>query len=100
MFNPFKNDHFTYQSYTLKRILTIFFIFISSQTFSQANYSKIGIGFQAGLTTAYTGLSYDNNSTAPNPDALKSLSLNKSKTFGGSLDYNITPFLSAGVEYN
>lgn len=73
---------------------------ITSQSFSQANFSRIGIGLQGGLSTAYTGLSYDNSLGAPFPNASKGIGTNKSQALGGSLDYYFTPFISAGVEYN
>lgn len=84
----------------MKKILTIILLLSSLSGFSQANFYKFGIGLQAGTTTAYTGLSYEGAMIASNPDAEKKLGTNKSITFGGSLDYYVTPFISAGLEYN
>jgi len=85
----------------LKKTFTIIFILLGTiKAFSQANFYKIGVGVNAGLTTAYTGLSYTADLTAPYRDATKGIGTNKTKTFGGSLDYYFTPFINAGVEYN
>lgn len=85
----------------LKNLFTILLILLGTlKTYSQANYYKFGIGVNAGLTTAYTGFSYDGAENAPAKDTKNSLDLSKSKGYGGSLDFYITPFTSAGVEYN
>lgn len=85
----------------MKNLFTTLLILLGTlNAFSQANFYKFGIGVNAGLTTAYTGFSYDGAKGAPAKDASKSLDLNKSKTFGGSLDYYFTPFISGGMEYN
>jgi hypothetical protein len=84
----------------LKKILTIILLLSSFSGFSQANYFQFGIGLQGGISTAYTGLSYEGAMIASNPLADKKLGTNKSRTFGGSLDYYVTPFISAGLEYN
>lgn len=85
----------------MKKIFTIIIILLGTiKAFSQANFYKIGIGVNAGLTTAYTGLSYGESPVIDDFTADKSLSLNKSKVFGGSLDYYFSPFINAGVEYN
>jgi hypothetical protein len=85
----------------LKKTFTTITILLGSLTgFSQTNFYKLGIGFNAGVSTAYTGLSYTGDEAASDPDATKDLSINKSKAFGGSIDYYFTPFINAGIEYN
>ena len=85
----------------MKKTFTTISILLGSLTgFSQANFYKLGIGFNAGMSTAYTGLSYTGDEAASDRDAAKELSTNKSKAFGGSLDYYFTPFINAGMEYN
>ena len=85
----------------MKKLLLIFLLFGAFNAFSQSNnFSRIGIGVGAGLTTAYTGLSYGLSPVIPGFSPSKTLAINKSKFFAGSLDYYFTPFITAGLEYN
>jgi len=84
----------------LKKILTIILLLSSFSGFSQSSFYRFGFGVQGGVTTAYTGLSYEGAPVQSNPNAEKSLGTNKSIFYGVSADYYITPFLSAGLEYN
>lgn len=91
----------------MKKIFTIILLLSSFSGFSQANFFRFGIGLQGGISTAYTGLSYGNlkvtnpiTGTDTTFTAKDGLALNKSKNFGLSVDYYITPFISAGLEYN
>ena len=91
----------------MKKILTIILLLSSLSGFSQANFYQFGIGLQGGVTTAYTGLSYGdlkviNPSTGIDTTftAKDGIAINKDKSFGLSLDYYFTPFISAGIEYN
>lgn len=85
----------------MKKTFTTITILLGSLTgFSQTNFYKLGIGINAGVSTAYTGLSYTGDEAASDSDASKDLSINKSKVFGGSVDYYFTPFINAGIEYN
>lgn len=84
----------------MKKIIFILFLFCSLKGFSQANFSRIGIGFNGGLSTAYTGLSYGLSPIIPGFNPIKGLATNKSQSFGGSLEYYFTPFINAGLEYN
>lgn len=79
---------------------TLVLVLLTLSAFSQANFYKLGIGVNAGLTTAYTGFSYGESPIIEDFSPNKTLSINKSKAFGGSLDYYFTPFISAGAEYN
>lgn len=82
---------------TLTLIVT-FFIAIAN-VFGQSQFYNIAVGVNAGMSTAFTGLNYKSG-LAPFEKNEKSLMINKSSSFGGSLDYYFTPFLNAGIEYN
>lgn len=86
----------------MKKLIFILLLFISVQAFSQAEFSRIGFGISGGVTTAYTGLTYGLSELPGlagfNPK--KTLTINKSKVLGGSLDYYFTPFIYGGLEYN
>lgn len=86
----------------MKKLVFTLLLFVSVKAFSQANFYRIGIGVNAGLTTAYTGLTYGMSPVTGlvgfNPK--KELATNKSKVMGGSLDYYFTPFIYGGVSYN
>jgi hypothetical protein len=84
----------------LKKLLVILLILGALKAYPQANFSRIGIGVGGGLTTAYTGLSYGLSPIIPGFNPVKGLSTNKSRYFGGFLDYYFTPFITAGLEYN
>jgi hypothetical protein len=84
----------------LKKLLVIFLLFGTFKAYSQANFSRIAIGVGAGVTTAYTGLTYGLSPIIPGFNPVKGFSLNKSKYYAGSLDYYFTPFITAGIEYN
>ncbi len=76
---------------------------MSVQAFSQAQFSRIGFGVAGGLTTAFTGLTYGLSPDVfplAGVDPNKTLTINKSKVLGASLDYYFTPFIHGGVEYN
>jgi len=85
----------------LKRTLTLIVTFFigAANVLAQSQFYNIAIGVNAGLTTAFTGLNYDEGLAAFNSNK-KSLMINKAPSFGVSLDYYFTPFLNAGVEYN
>ncbi len=84
----------------MKKIFTILLIASSLVSYSQSNFSKISVGFQAGLTSAFTGLTYGQSKQYADFFAPKSFGSNKSKAVGGSVDFYISPFISAGLEYN
>lgn len=86
----------------MKKLIFILFLFASVKAFSQAEFNRIGFGVTAGLTTAFTGLTYGDSPIAGlvGFSPKKDLSINKAKVFGGSLDYYFTPFIYGGVEYN
>lgn len=84
----------------MKKTLLFIFLLSSLKGFSQANFNRIGIGFNGGLSTAYTGLSYGLSPIIPGFNPVKGLATNKSRSFGGSLDYYFTPFINAVIEYN
>lgn len=75
---------------------------MSVKAYSQANFSRIGVGISGGVTTAYTGLSYGDSPIAglAGFSPKKSLTTNKTYVVGGSLDYYFTPFIIGGIEYN
>ncbi|RKD13171.1 hypothetical protein BCY91_10110 [Pelobium manganitolerans] len=86
----------------MKKLIFALLLFVSANAFSQATFYRIGLGVNAGLTTAYTGLTY-----GPSPvEGLvgfapsKGLMTNKTRSFGGSLDYYFTPFIYGGINYN
>lgn len=86
----------------MKKIIFTLLLLTALKAYPQANFNRIGLGFTGGLTTAYTGLTYGES---PIPglagfNPTKGLTLNKSKTFGASLDYYFTPFITGGIEYN
>ncbi|HET8829282.1 MAG TPA: hypothetical protein VFM79_08060, partial [Pelobium sp.] len=86
----------------MKKIIFILLLFVSAQAFSQAEFNRIGFGVNAGVTTAFTGLTYG-LSELPGLNgfnAKKTLTSNKSKVLGGSLDFYFTPFIYGGLEYN
>lgn len=85
----------------MKRTLTLIVTFFigAANVLAQSQFYNIAIGVNAGLTTAFTGLNYDEGLAAFNSNK-KSLMINKAPSFGVSLDYYFTPFLNAGVEYN
>lgn len=86
----------------MKRLILALIFFTSVKAYSQANFSRIGIGATAGVTAAYTGLTFG-LSDLPGLagfNAKKGITTNKSKVFGGSLDYYFTPFITGGIEYN
>ena len=78
-------------------IITSFF---SLTVFSQANFSRIGIGITGGLTSNFSDFSYGLSPIIPGFNPVKTFSINKTRVFGGSLDYFFTPFINAGIEYN
>lgn len=81
--------------------LIFFILFLGTlQGFSQANFNRLGIGFNAGLSTSYTGLTYGLSPIIPGFNPAKGITINKSQAFGGSFEYYFTPFINAGVEYN
>lgn len=64
---------------------------------AQAEFYNFAIGVQGGMTTAFTGFNYKNGVYS---EASKSLTINKSKAYGATVDYYFTPFINAGLEYN
>lgn len=87
----------------MKKLILILLLFISVNAFSQTNLFRIGLGINSGITTAYTGLTYGLSPDIPGLSGLdptKSLTINKASTFGGSLDYYFSPFITAGLGYN
>ena len=84
----------------MKKLLVILLIFGALKAYPQANFSRIGIGVSGGLTTAYTDLSFGLSPIIPGFNPVRGFSTNKSKYFGGSVDYYFTPFITAGLEYN
>lgn len=84
----------------MKKLLLFIFLLGTLQGFSQANFSRISIGLNGGLSTSYTGLSYGLSPVIPGFSPVKGLMLNKSQSFGGSLEYYFSPFINAGLEYN
>ena len=84
----------------MKKLILTIFLFGTLKGFSQVNFSRIGIGINAGITASYTDFSYGLSPIIPGFIAIKGLTTNKSKAFGGSLEYYFTPFITAGVEYN
>ena len=87
----------------LRKIIFVFVIigtFFSIKTSAQANFSRIGFGISGGLTSSFSGLTYGLSPIIPGYNPVKTLAINKSRVFGGSLDYFFTPFINAGIEYN
>ncbi|MBK0383752.1 hypothetical protein I5M32_12355 [Pedobacter sp. SD-b] len=84
----------------MKKIILTLLLFGALKAYSQANFSRIGVGLSAGLSSSFTGLSYGPGGSIPGFAPKKTLFINKSNTFGGSLDYYFTPFITAGLEYN
>ena len=84
----------------MKKLITFLFLIGTLQGFSQANFNRIGIGFNTGFSTAYTGLSYGDSPIIPGFRPVKGITTNKSQVFGGSLEYYFSPFINAGIEYN
>ena len=84
----------------MKKLLVILLLFGALTAYSQANFSRIAVGAGGGLTTAYTDLSFGLSPIIPGFNPVRGLATNKSKYFGGSIDYYFTPFISAGIEYN
>ncbi|MFD1629127.1 hypothetical protein [Pseudopedobacter beijingensis] len=82
----------------MKRTLTLIFtLFVSIAAMAQAEFYNFAVGIQGGMTTAFTGFNYKNGVY---PEASKSLTINKSKAYGATVDYYFTPFINAGLEYN
>lgn len=84
----------------MKKFIFILLLFSSIKSFSQANFSRIGLGLGGGLTTAYTGMAYGLSPIIPGFNPSKGLTTNKNKYFGGTLDYYFTPFITAGISYD
>lgn len=84
----------------MKKLIIILFLFGLSKAFSQTNFSRIGIGISAGLSTSYTDFSYGLSPVIPGFIAVKGIGTNKSQVFGGSLEYYFSPFINAGIEYH
>ncbi|HEX7366836.1 MAG TPA: hypothetical protein VF273_07065 [Pelobium sp.] len=86
----------------MKKLIFILLLFVSVHAFSQSEFNRLGFGLNVGGTTAYTGLTFG-LSELPGLtgfNAKKTLTSNKSKVLGGSLDYYFTPFIYGGVGYN
>jgi hypothetical protein len=84
----------------LKKLIFILLLLGSIKSYSQANFSRISIGINGGLTKSYTGLSYGPSSTIPGFVAKDTYIIADNKTFGGSLDYYFTPFINAGISFD
>lgn len=84
----------------LKKLVFIILLFSSINTFAQANFSRIAFGVNSGITTAFTGLSYGLSPDIAGFDPRKTITINKDKFFGATLDYYFTPFITAGLAYN
>nr|MBC7612319.1 hypothetical protein [Pseudopedobacter sp.] len=84
----------------MKKLIFILLLFGSIKSYSQANFSRIAIGVNGGLTKPYTGLSYGPSTTIPGYVAKDTYVIADNKTFGGSLDYYFTPFINAGISYD
>jgi hypothetical protein len=84
----------------LKKLIFFIFLLGTLQGFSQANFSRIGVGINGGLSASFSDFSYGASPIIPGFSPVKGLTLNKSQSFGGSLDYYFTPFINAGIEYN
>ncbi|MFC5284086.1 hypothetical protein [Pedobacter alpinus] len=86
----------------MKKLIIALLLFTSVKVYSQANFSRIGVGINGVITAAYTGLTFG-ISDLPGLagfNAKKGITTNKSKVIGGSLDYYFTPFIIGGIEYN
>lgn len=84
----------------MKKLILIIFLFGTLKGFCQFNFNRIGIGINGGISSSYTDFSYGLSPIIPGFNPSKGLTTNKSQAFGGSLEYYITPFITAGVEYN
>ncbi|MBD3747955.1 MAG: hypothetical protein IE931_00515 [Sphingobacteriales bacterium] len=84
----------------MRKLVFILLLFSSLGTFAQANFSRIAFGINTGLTAAFTGLSYGLSPDIAGFDPRKTITINKDKFFGVTLDYNFTPFITGGIAYN
>lgn len=84
----------------MKKIILTILLFGALKAYSQANFSRIAVGLSGGYTSNFTDFSYGAGGPIPGFEPNKTIFINKSHIFGGSLDYYFTPFINGGVEYN
>lgn len=84
----------------MKKLIIFLLLFWTLKGFSQANFSRFSFGFNGGLTASFSDFSYGLSPIIPGFNPVKTFAINKSQTFGGSFEYNFTPFINAGIEFN
>lgn len=84
----------------MKKLILILLLFVSITSYSQAKFSKFSIGLSGGMTNAFTGLVFGRVGSIPGFIPTRTFSTNKDNSFGGSVDYYFSPFISAGITYD
>ncbi len=84
----------------MKKIILTLLLFGALKAYSQANFSRIAVGLSGGYTSNFTDFSYGAGGPTPGFEPNKTIFINKSQVFGGSLDYYFAPFIIGGIEYN